>query len=119
MPAPELLRKGEEPTEIPHFQVIEARMFKRNILYYLFFLRDRLVFVETAKSSFLIDNQTVSSGGFVRLMAIGVAFIAVFIFLVIFGNAPKSGIKDTFEFFLVAILIFVMPSAMGYTVFRY
>ena len=120
MPAPELLRKGEEPTEIPHFQVIEARMFKRNILYYLFFLRDRMVFVETAKSSFLIDNQTVISGGFSRLLAIGITFIVVFIFLVIFGNAPtKSGIKDTFEFFLVAILIFVMPSAMGYTVFRY
>ena len=84
MPAP--IRYGIEKgsDKNPHLKVINARMFRRNILYFLFFLEDRMVFVKIGKSSFLLDNKFVIQWifhryshriGFIILIFLGIAFM--------------------------------------------
>jgi hypothetical protein len=53
---PPLTGTGRLPAGVPYFRVIDTRMFKRNFLYYLFFLQDRMAFVMVGKSSFVVDN---------------------------------------------------------------
>ena len=108
---------GRLPTKIPHFKVIDARMFRRNILYYIFFLRDRLVFIKMGKSSFILDNRVVIARGFFRYF-VGI-IIPLLTPLFSIGLLQVLQNKDGGLGILLLILIFIGPAIILYFVFRF
>ena len=101
---------GRLPTGIPYFKVRDTRLFKRNFLYYLFFLQDRMISVKVGKSSFVVDNQKhiVNTVGTVAgLILIGVIIISgsVIYYEFILGIPPNREDGDIAftDWLLVAI----------------
>jgi tetratricopeptide (TPR) repeat protein len=115
---PPPLNGGKLPTEIPHFKVIDARMFRRNILYYVFFLRDRLIFIKMGKSSFVLDNRLVIARGFFRYFLR--ILVALLIPLFYIGLLQTLQNKDGgFGILALILLIFVGPAILLYFIFRF
>jgi tetratricopeptide (TPR) repeat protein len=119
MPAPEIFPTERGRDEIPYLKVIEARMFKRNILYFLFFLHNRMVFVRLGKSSFLVDNQYQIRRGIYGIIILPIVFGifvpgAAFYYEYILGNQPN---RDAGELGFLDTLLIAFPVLVGYVYF--